>query len=272
VKKQGVPASLRFLLAVATFVMVSLPAVSVLGQTSTSTTQIQIDSPVPNVTVMNTVQIDVGGWAVNPSGPGTGVDSVRVYLDNTMENNGVLLGTAVLGGSRPDVASTLKNPAYANSGYDFLWTPAGLSPGPHSLLVYAHAAAGWSYRSVSVTAQPQPAPTPMPNSQYGPGYGYGYGGNGYDNGYPFMGGLGYGSGAYGPDTGFTGYPFMGGYGYGGGYPFMGGYGPYGCMSMYSINCSGVYPAYPMYPPYPPVVPPVGGGVCIMIYPPPPGCY
>jgi hypothetical protein len=223
------------LLALAATLVVALPAVPALGQgTTTGTTaQMSIDAPAANATISTGTQINIGGWAADPAGPGTGVDMVRVYLDNRMEAGGTLLGDANYGNARPDVASALGSAALTNSGFNLLWTPTNISAGQHTLYVYAHSIANnWVYKTVTVTVQVAPTPTPTPRR--GP-----YGGGPYDGGY--------------------------GYGYPGGYP--GQYGP------------GPYPVIPppdLYPPYPgggyPYPPGGGSGrVCILIYPPPPGC-
>ena len=223
------------LAATAALLMTSLPAFGQIG--GGATTRLSVDSPTEGAMVSNGVQVDVGGWAADTAGPGTGVDEVRVYLDGRMDANGRLLGAANYGGPRPDVATALGSAAYTNTGFDYLWTPSGLSAGAHTLYVYAHSVAnGWAYKPVNVTAQAAATPTPRP-------------------------------GAYSPTYPPEPYPVPGGY-------F--GSGPYGpCFGMYGQYCGDPYPEpYPMYPRYPsypgPYTPP-GGRVCIMIYPPPPGC-
>jgi len=145
------------------------------GQGGTGTTMLWIDSPIGGATIVNGTPVDIGGWAVDPMSPGTGVDLVQVYLDAPMDAGGPLLGTASYGGSRPDVAGVLGNAAFATAGYDEQWTPTGLSVGPHLLYVYGHAVAGdWSYKTVSVTVLAQPTPAPVPSTG---GYNAPYGGS-----------------------------------------------------------------------------------------------
>jgi len=186
----------RWLISLATILALALPAMPALAQSTAGQTtgraQISIDAPTGGSTVRNGNQIDVGGWAADRNGPGTGVDEVRVFLDGPMDGNGTLLGTATYGGSRPDVAQALGSSAFANSGFDFLWTPTRLTGGSHTIYVHAHSINdGWTSASVSINVD---APvTPEPSGGYGnggPGYGYGYGyGNGpgpmppYDDGY-----------------------------------------------------------------------------------------
>jgi len=231
---------LRFLVGLIAILAMGIPALPALGQIGgAATTRLSIDSPTEGATVTNGVQVDVGGWAADTAGPGTGVDEVRVYLDGRMDANGRLLGTANYGGSRPDVATALGTAAYANTGFDYLWTPSGLSAGAHTLYVYEHSIAnGWAYKPVNVTAQVAPTPTPRPIGSYAPG-------PRPTDAYPYPGGY-YGGGAYGP-----------------------------CLGMYGQYCGGPYsepyPMYPRYPTYPGPYTPPGDRVCIMIYPPPPGC-
>lgn len=196
--------------------LASVPAVPALGQTvPTVATLVSVDAPSDGTIVTNGVTVLVGGWAADPSAPGTGVDGVRVYLDGRMEDGGTLLGNATYGESRPDVASALGNLGFTNSGFNYLWTPTGLTGGSHTLYVYAHSAtSGWTSTSVQVSAQAQPTPTPLPAGR-----------------------------GYVPPPMYPG-------------PYMGMPGP--------------YPMPPMYP-APNPGPPPGERVCIMIYPPPPGC-
>jgi hypothetical protein len=229
----------RLLLAFAAALAVVLPAVPALGQgTTTGTTaQMSIDSPAANATVTNGTQIDIGGWAADTAGPGTGVDIVRVYLDNRMEAGSTPLGDANLGFARPDVAAALGSSAVTNSGFNLLWTPSNVSAGQHTLYVYAHSIANnWVFKTVTINVQATPTPTPRRP----------IGGSPYDSGY-YPGGGPYDSGYYAG-------------------PYPPGPGP-----MYPPP-PGMYPPYPSYPGYP--YPPGGsngGRVCIMIYPPPPGC-
>jgi len=187
------------------------------------------------------------------------VDSVKVYLDGPMDAGGTLLGTATYGGLRADVAVALGTTGAANSGFDYVWTPASLDGGPHVLFIYAHSVAnGWTYKTVNFTApaanaQNQPAPSrgfsggpfdPGPgnpqnnynqnNGNYNNNNNGNYNNNGYNgqNNY----GQGYGNG-YGGGTPYGGSFLNNSYnGNGGGY--MGGYmggcnggpcggGPYG---------------------------------------------
>src|SRR6266545_733037 len=110
------PVPLRLLMALASILALAVPAGPALAQGTTSTTMISIDSPADGATVTNGTQVDVGGWAADTAGPGTGVDMVRVYLDGRMDSGGTLLGNANYGGNRPDVATALGSSNYTASG------------------------------------------------------------------------------------------------------------------------------------------------------------
>src|SRR5579871_2161522 len=90
-----------------------------------ATTQITVDSPVGGSLVAAS-PIDIGGWAVDPAGPGSGVDSVQVYLDGPMGSTAPLLGSTSYGSARPDVAVALGNPAFTDSGFNLLWSPSNV--------------------------------------------------------------------------------------------------------------------------------------------------
>jgi len=153
------------------FVTSSLMTAPSFAQTTTTTgsATIKIDSPTADSTVANGVQVVIGGWAIDPAGPNSGVDGVRVYLDGLMDSGGTMIGQATYPKSRPDVGTSFGNAAFANSGFDYLWTPTRLAPGPHRLYVYAHSIQnGWSYQSINVTS---PGQGGGPGSAYGNSYG-----------------------------------------------------------------------------------------------------
>ncbi len=185
---------LRSLIALVTITALAIPVASVLGQ---STTLMSIDAPPAGTQLQNGVQVDIGGWTVDTAvSSGTGIDQVRVYLDGTMDGGGRFLGNATYGKPRPDVAQSLLNPAYGNSGFDLLWTPSGLTSGDHTIYVYAHATNGdrWSYKTVTVRG-PDVSQAPARSREWRvPPWARGYddmsSGYGYDSMY---GGQGYGS-------------------------------------------------------------------------------
>jgi hypothetical protein len=197
-------------------IVLALPAAPALGQSATATATIWIDSPAEGATISSDAPIDVGGWAIDTAGPGTGVDQVQVYVDGRMDDGGTLAGRASYGSSRPDVAGVFGSAAYTTAGYDTPWTPSGLSAGQHTLYVYAHSVAnGWTYKAVSVTVIPPPPSQPAPPN----------------NSNPYPGG---GAGPYSPAP-YNQPPYGGMSPNPGGYP-GGGYGP--CMGM---SCGGGYP-------------------------------
>jgi hypothetical protein len=132
--------------------------------------QVVIERPLPGTSI--SVQAHISGWAVDPSGPGTGIDAVHVYLDGEPgQPRARFLGQASYGQQRPDVARTLGEDRFTTSGFALL---SELPPGTHSLYVYAHSAGagpqeGWNRASVTsfetslieaVATMVQPGPTP----------------------------------------------------------------------------------------------------------------
>jgi len=173
----------------------------------------------------------VGGWAADAAGPGTGVDQVQILRDGQMGSGGTVLGNATYGKPRPDVAAAKGRAEWANSGYDYVWTVGGVSPGAHTIYVYARSISNgqWSFKTVDITVTGAQAGAGGQYNQYNRGYG-----RGYSNCDP------YSMSSYGsPYGGGYGMPYGGGYGYGN--PCYGGYGQ----------------QYQPYPPGIPVPPPPG---------------
>jgi hypothetical protein len=114
-------------------------------------------------------ELTVRGWAHVPGHPDPGVDAVAVYLQGAGDDRGELLGTAVYGLLRPDVAASLGSLRLEAVGYEL---EVRLPPGDHRLAVYAHpsgAAAdeGWSAPTavavrVRVPSAPPPAARMLP--------------------------------------------------------------------------------------------------------------
>jgi hypothetical protein len=75
----------------------------------------------------------VAGWAVdNMSSVGTAIASVQVKID------GVVVGTATYGTSRPDVCTAYPGrPGCPNVGFTYLLNAEALTPGSHTLTVIA---------------------------------------------------------------------------------------------------------------------------------------
>ncbi len=112
----------------------------------TSTTLVVVDTPRGGTAA---TQVEVRGWAADPAargGGGTGVDRVEVYLDGERDAGGTRLGQVTYGLQRPDVAAHLGSQQFLLSGYALRAT---VSPGPHTIYVYAHpsdqpAELGWA--------------------------------------------------------------------------------------------------------------------------------
>lgn len=79
--------------------------------------------------------INAHGWAVDPE-DGSPVATVKILLD------GSPIGSAVLGGSRPDVASAYNNPAYGNSGWAFTGSIRNASVGSHTITAAVYDSSG----------------------------------------------------------------------------------------------------------------------------------
>lgn len=117
---------------------------------------VSVDAPSSGVTVPLGQPIFIGGWAVDPDGPGTGVERVEVYLDGEAGAGGTPIRGVRYGTSRPDVAATYGRPEWSRSGFALNWRPRNLTPGDHSLYVYAQSAAGAAtVTTVSITVSPE---------------------------------------------------------------------------------------------------------------------
>jgi hypothetical protein len=92
---------------------------------------VYIDSPAPGAVVSGVVT--VSGWALdNTSAIGTLISVVQVKVD------GVVVGTATYGISRPDVCSAYPGrPGCPNVGFTYSLDTTPLSPGSHMLTVSA---------------------------------------------------------------------------------------------------------------------------------------
>src|SRR5205823_14999963 len=115
--------------------------------------EINIDIPSNGQTVALGQRIDLGGWAADAAGAGSGIDMINIYADRQANDNGMMLGSANYGKARADVATAKDKPEWINTGFDFVWMVSGLAPGPHTLYVYAHSTATglWSYQTVDST-------------------------------------------------------------------------------------------------------------------------
>jgi hypothetical protein len=124
-----------------------------------ATTMIQLESPESGTPA--STRLMVAGWAADPTGDGAGVDAVRVYLGDP-NADGQDLGMATSGQPRPDVARTLGDSRFTNSGFQLA---VELPPGDHTLTIYAHRNTagpddGWVVYSTSFTASASVRPDP----------------------------------------------------------------------------------------------------------------
>jgi hypothetical protein len=104
---------------------------SVTVNVQATTPTVWIDTPTQGSTVSGTVR--VAGWAIdNSSTVGTAISSVQVKAD------GVVVGTATYGVSRPDVCVVYPGrPGCPNVGYSFSLNTSALSTGSHTITVTA---------------------------------------------------------------------------------------------------------------------------------------
>lgn len=131
--------------------LVFIGAVGPAAAQGQATTIINLESPSSDGPV--STRLMVSGWAADPTGQGSGVDVVLVYLGDPNEG-GQELGVATYGQPRPDVARTLGDPRFTNSGFELA---VELPPGEYTLTVYAHrntasADDGWVVYSRPFTA------------------------------------------------------------------------------------------------------------------------
>ncbi|MBV9582689.1 MAG: hypothetical protein JO057_29235 [Chloroflexi bacterium] len=127
------------------------PATGALGD---DTYQGFVDHPSAGQTLQAGAPFQVSGWVVDTTAQGwSGIDDVQVML------GGQTLGHLSVGQSRPDVASLLNNPYYANSGFSGTIS-SPLPTGSQTLTVVAHTPdkGSWSKQvPVTVTGSAQGA-------------------------------------------------------------------------------------------------------------------
>jgi hypothetical protein len=112
-----------------------------------------IDSPTAGTTLSGVVTL--AGWAIdNVSAVGTAISEVQVKVD------GVMMGTATYGASRPDVCSAYPGrPGCPSVGFSYQLNTTALSPGSHTIMVSATDTDGTpdtGSASVIVTVTPVP--------------------------------------------------------------------------------------------------------------------
>jgi hypothetical protein len=85
----------------------------------------------------STGSLFAGGWAADYQ-DNSGAKQVQILIDGTPA------GLATLGGSRPDVATYYGMPGWANAGYSFTGSVAGLTQGTHTVSAVATDSLGLS--------------------------------------------------------------------------------------------------------------------------------
>jgi hypothetical protein len=107
-----------------------------------------VDATTGSTTIAQSDNLLVSGWAADPH-DGAPVSSVTILIDGNQ------VGTATLGGSRPDVAAHLNLPGYQNSGWSFTYPASGLSLGTHTVTAMAHDSLSLSrtLQTVTITVQ-----------------------------------------------------------------------------------------------------------------------
>src|SRR5205085_8676036 len=154
--------SMKLLAAVTGLLLAAGGALGPVGSVAaqTATTIIQVESPSSGSPAAT--KIMVNGWAADPTGRGTGVDLVQVYLGDP-DAGGQDLGQATYGQARADVARTLGDQRFTNSGFQLA---VEVPPGQYTLYVYAHLNTagpddGWASFSTNFTASSSVRPDPQ---------------------------------------------------------------------------------------------------------------
>jgi len=117
-----------------------------------------IDSPTSGTTLTPQSPVVVKGWVVDRTAVGwTGIDSVEIY-SGLRDQGGSLMVQATIGQPRGDVAASLGNTYWANSGFTAAFSQASLTTGSNLLVVYAHTPnKGWWYKRVQLIVPAPPA-------------------------------------------------------------------------------------------------------------------
>ena len=106
------------------------------GQTQTGFFDTVNDTATNKHKVDRTATIKMAGWAVLPGG---GKIADRVII--TLADNKTVVAVAPVNLARPDVAKTLKNPAYQNSGWNATVNASALPAGQSVLKAWAYTSA-----------------------------------------------------------------------------------------------------------------------------------
>ncbi len=122
--------------------------------------QFNVDSPANGATI--STPTNVQGWAVDQASPSNpGIAGVQLFLDGP-QGQGRELGPVEYGLPRPDVAQSLGNPAWANSGFRYTFDPASTTPGSHRLYLYITATDGSQATAEVEVVVGAPTPPALP--------------------------------------------------------------------------------------------------------------
>ncbi len=117
-----------------------------------ATLKVSIDKPAEGIRVGYSLKVT--GWAVSTDAAGrpwSGIEEFKAFLDG-VEGTGKALSVKVTRVSRPDVGSSLGNPAFANSGFSLEFTPSEIPEGRHTLYLYLRSVTtGWWWKPIAFT-------------------------------------------------------------------------------------------------------------------------
>jgi len=106
--------------------------------------ELHIDSPGSDAVIAaDTEELIISGWSADLSSEnGPDIEEIEIYL-NGPRGFGEFLGKVDYGIERQDVADTMGNTLYANTGYSLAFDTSGLEPGSeNSIYVYSFSSSG----------------------------------------------------------------------------------------------------------------------------------
>ena len=110
-----------------------------------------VDAPTQGNNLSQNIVVE--GWAVDTAAPsGPGVDAVAAWAFPTTGGPAMLVGSALTGGGRPDVAAALGSPQFGTAGFFVTGT---LPAGSYTIVIYAHSVIGGfnDSKAVAVTVR-----------------------------------------------------------------------------------------------------------------------
>lgn len=109
-----------------------------------SSVQAVIDTPRSSVSTSFTIE----GWAIDEgAASGTGIDAVHVWAYPAAGGDPFFLGSADVGGYRPDIAA-LFGDQFGGAAYGLAVT--GLAPGEYTIVVYSHSTVAGEFRGARI--------------------------------------------------------------------------------------------------------------------------